>query len=142
RRERGARALECGQAQATRARVHVCGQVAFRLSEAPEDCVAVREQQLPGLREPRALAVAFDERRARFTLERGDLLADRRLCVRERVRGSRERAAPCELTEDRQACRVEHKHSLSIRVITVLDLMHQRRHNPSMHTITNNETTE
>ena len=97
RHKRRARALECREPQAPGARLRVRGHRAFRLGDAPEDRVGVSEQQLARVGQPRTLAVAFDEHRARFALERRDLLADRRLRVRQRVGGRGERSVPREL---------------------------------------------
>src|SRR5207245_5696021 len=104
--ERGADALEGGEAKAAGARLHVRGELLLGVRDASEDRIGVSEQDLAGLREPRALAIAFDQDRPGFALERRDLLADRGLRIGERVRGGRERAALGEFAEDHQAARI------------------------------------
>ena len=90
--ERGADALEGGEAKAAGARLDVRGELPLGVRDASEDRIGVSEQDLAGLREPRALAIAFDQDGAGFALQRRDLLADRGLRVGERIRGGRERS--------------------------------------------------
>ena len=96
------RALEGRQAQAPGARLEVCGQVTLGVGDAAQDRVGVGEQDLAGLGRARPLAVAFDQHGPRLALERGDLLADRRLRVGERIRRGGEGAALRQLSKDRQ----------------------------------------
>ncbi len=94
--------------------MHVRCELLLGVRHAAQDRVSVRKQDLAGLGEPRALAIAFDQRRPGFALQRRDLLADRRLRVGERLGRGRERASIGELTEDDEPSGIQHKRSLSI----------------------------
>ena len=61
---------------------------------------------------PNAAAVALDQRRPDFALERRDRLRDRRLRVGEGVGGGGEGAVGDDLAEDHESSRVQHKQSL------------------------------
>ena len=65
------------------------------------------------LGQPDRAGTALHERDARLTLERGDLLRDRRGCERERLGGRCDRAAFGHLSEDAHATNIEHKRSLT-----------------------------
>ena len=106
--ERGPRALESCQAQPPGARLHVGSEIAFGVRDAAQDRPRMGKQQLARLGQPRALAIAFDQRRSRLSLERRDLLADRRLRVGEGIGGGRERTPLCEGAQDHEALGIEH----------------------------------
>ncbi|MDP9399533.1 MAG: hypothetical protein M3P39_00960 [Actinomycetota bacterium] len=61
-----------------------------------------------GLREAHPARTALDELRARLALEGGDLLADRRLRVRQRLGRGGEGALGGDLPQDQQATDIEH----------------------------------
>jgi hypothetical protein len=107
------RRRERGQPHAAAAHARDRLELGLRGRQPGDDHLGVVDQRLAGVREPHAAAAAVDERGAGALLERGDLLRDGGLGVRERVRRGRERPVLGDRFEDAQLLDVEHNPSLS-----------------------------
>ena len=77
--------------------------------EPREDPGRVAGQRVAGLGQLDRARAALDERHPDLALERGDVLADRRLRQRQRVGRGRERAAGGDLGQHSQPAHVEHQ---------------------------------
>jgi hypothetical protein len=106
--DRRARAREARQAKLAALEAGDRGELALGLFE-PRDCrFGVRGQYAPGVGELRPLAGPVEELHPDLTLERRDLLADRRLRHEQAVGGGRERPSLGDLTEDPKPLHIEH----------------------------------
>ncbi len=74
RHERGAGALEAGQAQAAAAQARQRGQVVLGALDAGKDRVGVRDQRAAGVGEPHAARPALEQGGADLTFQRRHLL--------------------------------------------------------------------
>jgi hypothetical protein len=89
-------------------------ELGLRVCEAGEDDVGVVDERASRVGEPHAARVALDEHGSGLALERGDLLRDGGLRVRECVGRGGERAARGDLAQDAHTADVEHKRTLSL----------------------------
>ena len=108
RHERGAGALEAGEAQPAAAQPGDGGQLLLGRVQAAEDRVGVLHERAAGVGEAHAARAALDEPGAGLALEGGHVLADRRLGEAERLGGRGERALRRHLAKDLHAAHVEH----------------------------------
>ena len=106
--QRGAHRGEGGDAHAPAAQTGDGLELGLGRGDPGEDGVGVLDEGSPGVGQTDAPGSAIEEDRARLALERGDLLGDRGLRVRERLRRGRERAAGGHLAQDAEALRIEH----------------------------------
>src|SRR5262245_48242188 len=84
------------------------GQLLLGRLDAGEDRVRVGYERAAGLGEPHAARAALHELRPGLALERGHVLADRRLCEVERLRRGGERAPRRDLPEHAHPLDIEH----------------------------------
>ena len=108
-----AEALSFTQPAATQPRDGL--ELGLGIRETREDHVGVTDERATRLGEPDAARGAVHEPRPGLALEGGDLLADGRLGVGERLGGGGEGAARRDLPEDPETLDVEHQPSLSPR---------------------------
>jgi hypothetical protein len=118
--ERGARALEGGDAYPSALEAGDGGELLLGVVEPREDRVGVGDERLARRCEPDAARAPLDELRAGLALERRDLLADGRLREGERLRRRAERPLRGDLLQHPHAAYVEHHPYLYMTRQTVI----------------------
>ena len=112
RQESPRRALEDADTHAAAVIAEERGEVVARSIEELANLGGAPAQLLAGVREADNTAVALDERGAALTLQRRDLLRDRRRRERERARSAGEAAVSNDRVQHEQAARIDRRQSI------------------------------
>jgi hypothetical protein len=102
------RGREGGEPQPPGAQPRVRGELVLGGVQPPDDLACPLGEQSPGVRQPDAAAGLLYQLGAGFRLKPGQVVADRRLGVVQRVRRCGDRAMPRDRDEDAQPGNVQH----------------------------------